>query len=63
MNIKDLSCKNCGCNYEVDEMGLKYIIHYQKKDIETDEIKCPECGSVSYSERYLDDNWEDSESN
>jgi uncharacterized Zn finger protein len=58
MQILDLTCKNCGCNYEVDEMGLNYIIHYQNKNIDTYEIKCPECGSISYLERYFDDPWD-----
>jgi RNA polymerase subunit RPABC4/transcription elongation factor Spt4 len=59
MNILDLTCRNCGCEYEVDEMGMSFIIHHENKEIESDEIKCPICESVSYSERYLDDYWEE----
>ena len=35
------------------------IIHYKDKEIESEKIKCPECGSVSYSERHFDDYWEE----
>ena len=57
MRILDLTCRNCGCEYEVREMGLSYIIRYQEKDIDANKIRCPECGSVSYSERHFDDSW------
>jgi hypothetical protein len=40
-------------------MGMSFIIHHENKEIESDEIKCPICESVSYSERYLDDYWEE----
>ena len=57
MQILDLTCKNCGCEYSVDSMLGYNIIHYKDKETESEEIKCPECGSVSYSERHLDDPW------
>jgi hypothetical protein len=43
----------------VDSMFRYNIIHYNDKEIESDEIKCPQCGSVSYSERYFDDPWDE----
>lgn len=65
MQILDLTCRNCGRNYEVDDFGTSFTLHLldsvnhcvESKD--SDEIKCPVCGSVSYSERYLDDPWEE----
>ena len=59
MQILDLTCKNCGCEYSVDGMFRYNIIHYNDKEIKSEEIKCPLCGSVSYSERYLDDIWDE----
>lgn len=59
MQLLDLTCNNCGCDYNVDSMLGYNIIHYEGKEIESDEIKCPECGSLSYSERHLDDPWEE----
>lgn len=59
MTILDLTCTNCGCEYNVDSMLGFNIIHYKGKEIESEEIKCPECGSVSYSERHFDDYWDE----
>ena len=59
MQILDLTCKNCGCEYSVDSMFSYNIIHYNNREIESEKIKCPECGSVSYSERHFDNPWEE----
>lgn len=57
MIIKDLTCNNCGCDYDIDDMGTSVIIHY--KNIESDVIRCPACGSYLYSERHFDDSWDE----
>lgn len=59
MQILDLTCKNCGCEYSVSSMLGFNIIEYNGKEIDSEEIKCPECGSVSYSERYWNDPWDE----
>ncbi len=65
MLIRDLTCNNCGCDYEVDDFGTSFTLHLldsvhhcvESKD--SDEIKCPCCGSVSYSERHFDNPWDE----
>ena len=59
MTILDLTCRDCGCEYTVDNIGMSNIIHYNNKEIKSDKIKCPECGSILYSERCFDNPWED----
>ena len=59
MQILDLTCNNCGCDYVVESMLGCNFIQYNGKETKSEEIKCPECGSVSYSERYFDDPWDE----
>lgn len=57
MEIKDLTCKNCGCEYSVNILKHSVIRYYNGHEVQMPDIECPECGSVSYSERHLDDLW------
>lgn len=67
MLLLDLHCTNCHKDYNVVDFGTSYLIHPLNEnnhhetgeEIDTDELKCPYCGSISYEERYIDNNWEE----
>ena len=59
MTILDLTCKNCGCDYSVTILNHSVIRCYNGYEVQMQDIECPCCGSVSYSERHLDDPWEE----
>jgi DNA-directed RNA polymerase subunit RPC12/RpoP len=62
----DLTCRTCGRDYDVEDFGTSFLIHKLTENhcddgepIESDELKCPYCGAISYDERHVDDIWED----
>lgn len=65
MQILDLTCCKCHMNFNVDDFGTTFIIHMLDvnngaiDEIESDEIKCPCCGSKDYTERHFYGYWEE----
>ena len=66
MLLKDLTCCNCHKDYDVTDFGTSFLLQKLTENhcndgesIESDELKCPYCGSTSYEERYFDRLWEE----